>query len=198
MIGKLTGVVDEIGDDGLILDVNGVGYHVHCGPRTLTHLPREGARVTLAIETVVREDDIRLYGFESAHEREWFRALQSVQGVGAKVALAILGTLGPAELSRAVLFGDKAMVARAPGVGPKLALRIVTELKDRAPAGPVAIAEGKAPIAHEDNGALNDALSALVNLGYSQADAARALSVASQAHDDVAGLIRAGLKELAR
>jgi Holliday junction DNA helicase RuvA len=199
MIGKLTGVIDSVGEDALILDVNGVGYRVSCSARTLTHIERPGARLSLLIETHVREDEIRLFGFESEAERAWFKALQSVQGVGAKVALGILGTLGPGDLARAVMFGDKAMVARAQGVGPKLAQRIVTELKDRAPAGGIVVDGGKAAPAPE-NAAMQDALSALVNLGYGQSDAARALALAAGAGaaQDVAVLVRAGLKELGR
>ena len=199
MIGKLTGILDGVGEDGLILDVHGVGYRVSCSVRTLAHLARTGEKLSLLIETHVREDEIRLFGFESEAERQWFKALQSVQGVGAKVALGILSTLAPSDLARAVTFGDKAMMARAQGVGPKLAQRIVTELKDRAPAGGVVIEGGKAAASAED-GAMQDALSALVNLGYGQSDAARALAVVSEkgAAQEVASLVRAGLKELAR
>src|SRR5579862_2475812 len=134
MIGKLKGIVDTYGEDSVIVDVNGVGYLVHCSTRTLQALPATGEPVTLAIETHVREDQIRLFGFETDLEREWFRLLQTVQGVGAKVALSVLGTLKPAELASAIALRDKAMVARTPGVGPKVAERIVTELKDKAPA----------------------------------------------------------------
>src|SRR3974390_957123 len=134
MIGKLKGVIDSYGEDSVILDVNGVGYLVHCSARTLQELPRVGEAAALAIETYVREDQIRLFGFMTDVEREWFRLLQTVQGVGAKVALAVLGTLKPADLASAIAMRDKAMVARAPGVGPKVAERIVTELKDKAPA----------------------------------------------------------------
>src|SRR6267154_3676077 len=133
MIGKLKGIIDSYGEDFVILDVNGVGYLVHCSARTLQTLPAAGEPVTLAIETHVREDQIRLFGFLSDGEREWFRLLQTVQGVGTKVALSILGTLKPAELATAIAMRDKAMVARTPGVGSKVAERIVTELKDKAP-----------------------------------------------------------------
>jgi Holliday junction DNA helicase RuvA len=199
MIGKLTGLIDSVGEDALILDVNGVGYRVSCGARTLAHLGKPGTRLSLLIETHVREDEIRLFGFESEAERAWFKALQSVQGVGAKLALAILGTLAPADLSRAITFGDKAMLGRAPGVGPKLAQRLATELKDRAPSGGIVIEGGKGMSAPEA-GPMQDALSALVNLGYGQADAARALALATErgAAPEVASLVRAGLKELAR
>ena len=134
MIGKLKGIINSYGEDHVILDVNGVGYLVHCSARTLQALPATGAPVTLAIETHVREDQIRLFGFLLDGEREWFRLLQTVQGVGTKVALSILGTLTPADLASAIALRDKAMVARSPGVGPKVAERIVTELKDKAPA----------------------------------------------------------------
>jgi len=133
MIGKLKGIIDSYGEDHIIVDVNGVGYVVHCSARTLQALPPTGGPVSLAIETHVREDAIRLFGFQSDTEREWFRLLQTVQGVGAKVALSILSTLKPAELASAISLRDKAMVARSPGVGPKVAERVVTELKDKAP-----------------------------------------------------------------
>src|SRR3954469_6664501 len=134
MIGKLKGLIDSYGEDYVILDVGGVGYQVHCSSRTLQALPKAGEAAVLSIETYVREDQIRLYGFRTDLEREWFRLLQTVQGVGAKVALSVLATLKPAELATAIAMRDKAMVARTPGVGPKVAERIVTELKDKAPA----------------------------------------------------------------
>lgn len=134
MIGKLRGVIDSNGEDFVILDVNGVGYIVHCSSRTLQRLPRPGEPASLAIETQVREDSIRLFGFASEAEREWFRLLQSVQGVGAKVALAVQSILEPSDLAAAIALQDKAAISRAPGVGPKLAARIVAELKDKAPA----------------------------------------------------------------
>ena len=132
MIGKLKGVVDSLHEDHVILDVHGVGYVVACSTRTLQRLPRVGEAAVLAIDTQVREDAIRLFGFLSDSERDWFRLLQNVQGVGSKVALAILSILPPAELTSAIALQDKAAVARAPGVGPKLAARIVAELKDKA------------------------------------------------------------------
>src|SRR6202790_1481130 len=134
MIGKLKGLIDSYGQDFVIVDVNGVGYLVHCSARTLQALPAQGEAVTLAIETHVREDQIRLFGFLSDGEREWFRLLQTVQGGGTKVALSVLSTLKPADLANAIAMRDKGMVARTPGVGPKVAERIVTELKDKAPA----------------------------------------------------------------
>ena len=134
MIGKLKGIVDTYGEDFVILDVGGVGYQVQCSARTLHELPASGQPAVLSIETYVREDQIRLFGFSTDVEREWFRLLQTVQGVGAKVALSVLSTLKPAELASAIAMRDKASVARTPGVGPKVAERIVTELKDKAPA----------------------------------------------------------------
>jgi Holliday junction DNA helicase RuvA len=202
MIGKLKGVIDSQGDDHVILDVGGVGYLVQCSGRTLQTLPGIGEWTALAIETQVREDAIRLFGFASAGERDWFRLLQSVQGVGAKVALAVLSVLSPGELSLAVLGQDKATIALAPGVGPKLAARIVAELKDRAAAFgqadslPVAMvlgADGKEPAA------IADAISALVNLGYARPQVMEAVRSSARALGDAAetaALIRRGLKEL--
>ncbi len=205
MIGKLKGVIDSYGEDNIVVDVHGVGYLVHCSARTLQSLPREGEAVTLAIETHVREDQIRLFGFLSDGEREWFRLLQTVQGVGTKVALSILSTLKPADLASAIALRDKAMVARSPGVGPKVAERVVTELKDKAPA-----LSAVDPAVVRLTGALDerraprpvaDAVSALINLGYGEPQAAAAVAAASQASGegaDTARLIRAALKELAR
>ncbi|CAH1660101.1 MULTISPECIES: Holliday junction branch migration protein RuvA [unclassified Chelatococcus] len=205
MIGKLKGLVDSYGEDFVILDVGGVGYVVHCSTRTLQNLPQAGEAATLAIETHVREDMIRLYGFRSDAEREWFRILQTVQGVGAKVALAILSVLDPGALATAIAMADKAAVARAPGVGPKLAARLVAELKDKAPAfGVVDPIVASLAGAVEDRRAPQpaaDAISALVNLGYGQPQAAAAIAAAMrQSGEDAptATLIRLGLKELAR
>ncbi|MGA7485983.1 MAG: Holliday junction branch migration protein RuvA, partial [Xanthobacteraceae bacterium] len=176
MIGKLNGIIDSYGEDFIVLDVNGVGYLVHCSARTLQELPGVGEPATLSIETHVREDQIRLFGFRSDVEREWFRLLQTVQGVGAKVALSVLGTLKPGDLASAIAMRDKAMVARAPGVGAKVAERIVTELRDKAPAyADVDPAVIRLSGAVEDRRApqpLADAVSALVNLGYGQPQAA--------------------------
>ena len=203
MIGKLKGLIDTIHDDHIIRDVNGVGYGVQCSSRTMQALPRRGEAAALAIETQVREDAIRLFGFVSDSERDWFRLLQSVQGVGAKVALAILGVLPPGELAQAIALQDKAMVARAPGVGPKLAARIVAELKDKAPAftalspGAVRLAGDEANTASQP---ARDAISALVNLGYGRPQAAVAIAAGLQALGEGAetkALIRRGLKELA-
>jgi holliday junction DNA helicase RuvA len=205
MIGKLTGTIDSVGEDFLVLDVHGVGYLVHCSARTLQNLPATGQTVALAIETYVREDQIRLFGFFSAAEREWFRLLQTVQGVGAKVALAILSTLKPADLATAIAMRDKASITRTPGVGPKVAERIVTELKDKTPAlAAVDPAVVKLTGAVEDKRAprpIADAISALVNLGYGQpqATAAVAAGVREAGEEaDAAKLIRLALKELSR
>jgi holliday junction DNA helicase RuvA len=205
MIGKLTGTVDSIGEDYLVLDVHGVGYLVHCSARTLQELPALGQTVALAIETYVREDQIRLFGFFSVTEREWFRLLQTVQGVGAKVALAILSTLKPADLATAIAMRDKASITRTPGVGPKVAERIVTELKDKAPAlAAVDPAVVRLTGAVEDRRAprpVTDAVSALVNLGYGQPQATAAVAAAVREageEADAARLIRLGLKELSR
>src|SRR6516164_1690877 len=205
MIGKLKGMIDSYGEDSVILDVNGVGYLVHCSGRTLQELPRVGEPAALTIETYVREDQIRLFGFMTDVEREWFRLLQTVQGVGAKVALAVLGTLKPADLASAIAMRDKAMVARTPGVGPKVAERIVTELKDKAPAyadlDPAVIRLSGAVEERRAPQPVVDAVSALVNLGYGQPQAAAAIAAAARNAGegaDAARLIRLGLKELAK
>src|SRR6266849_9648211 len=170
MIGKLKGVIDSYGEDFIVVDVGGVGYLVHCSARTLQALPGAGQPVTLSIETHVREDQIRLFGFLSDVEREWFRLLQTVQGVGTRVALSVLSTLKPGDLASAIAMRDKAMVARTPGVGPKVAERIVTELKDKSPAlaavDPAVVRLSGAVEDKRAPGAVTDAVSALVNLGY--------------------------------
>ena len=205
MIGKLKGIVDSYGEDFVILDVGGVGYQVQCSARTLQELPAAGQPATLAIETYVREDQIRLFGFMSDVEREWFRLLQTVQGVGAKVALSVLGTLKPGELASAIAMRDKATVARTPGVGQKVAERIVTELKDKAPS----FANVDPAVVHlagaiDDQHAprpVRDAISALVNLGYGQPQATAAIAAASRGageNAETAQLIRLGLKELSK
>ena len=205
MIGKLKGIVDSYGEDFIILDVNGVGYLVHCSARTLQELPAMGQGATLSIETYVREDQLRLFGFMSDVEREWFRLLQTVQGVGAKVALSVLGTLKPGDLATAIAMRDKAMVARAPGVGPKVAERIVTELKDKAPAyaglDPAVVRLSGAVEEKRAPQPIADAVSALVNLGYGRPQAASAVAAAARSAGegaDAANLIRLGLKELAK
>jgi Holliday junction DNA helicase RuvA len=205
MIGKLKGLIETYGVDCVIVDVNGVGYEVHCSARTLQELPGIGQPATLSIETHVREDQIRLFGFVTEIEREWFRLLQTVQGVGAKVALAVLGTLKPSELASAIAMRDKAMVARTPGVGPKVAERIVTELKDKAPAytnvDPALVRLSGALDDKRAPAPVTDAVSALVNLGYAQAQAAAAIAAAVRRAGEGAEattLIRLGLRELAK
>ena len=205
MIGKLKGIIDSYGEDFIVVDVNGVGYLVHCSTRTLQALPAAGQPVTLAIETHVREDQIRLFGFLADVEREWFRLLQTVQGVGTRVALAVLSTLTPGDLASAIALRDKATVASTPGVGPKVAERIVTELKDKAPAySDVDPAVIRLSGAVEDKRApqpIADAVSALVNLGYGQPQAAAAIAAATRnagEKAETAILIRLGLKELAK
>jgi holliday junction DNA helicase RuvA len=205
MIGKLKGIIDSYGEDFVIIDVGGVGYLVHCSARTLQALPPPGEAAALSIETHVREDQIRLFGFTAEVEREWFRLLQTVQGVGAKVALSVLGTLKAGELATAVAMRDKAMIARSPGVGPKVAERIVTELKDKAPpyatVDPALIRLSGAIDERGAPPAIADAISALVNLGYGQPQAAAAVAAAARSAGDRAdakSLIRLGLRELAR
>jgi len=205
MIGKLTGIVDSLTEDGVILDVNGVGYLVQCPSSTLSRLTA-GTHASLMIEMKVSEDAIRLYGFVSGEEREWFRLLQTVQSVGAKVALAILSTLSPRDLQRALALGDKAMIGRAPGVGPKLALRLTTELKDKAPhlmVGGMMLrgdAPGDAPAAIAPRGAEADAVAALLKLGYSESVAATAVArAATDLGDAEAGaLIREALRNMGK
>lgn len=203
MIGKLKGIIDSYGDDFVLLDVQGVCYEAFCSSRSMQALPSVGEAATLFIEMVVREDFIKLYGFAAESEKVWFRVLVSVQGVGARVALAILSTLSPSEIASAIALQDKATMGRAPGVGPKLAQRLVTELKGKAPdigvvdAGTLglqtALGEGTA------SGNVADAVSALSNLGYQSAQAASAVArvVATEGDDtSTEKLIRLGLKEL--
>lgn len=204
MIGKLRGKVDAIGEGFLIVDVGGVGYEVQASSRTLRNL-KIGDEVSLTIDTHVREDSIRLFGFASEVERSWFRTLQNVQGVGSKVALGLLGTLSPQELANAIALGDWASVEQAPGIGKKLAMRIVAELKDKAPgltaAGLTIPAAGHGGGAPPENNAAAEAMSALSNLGYQPAQASAAVAVAMKELGegaDTAKLIRRGLKELAR
>jgi Holliday junction DNA helicase RuvA len=203
VIGKLKGKLDSLDEEGLILDVGGVGYLVASSARTLRALPPIGETTTLHIETQVREDAIRLFGFLTQGERDWFRLLQSVQGVGAKVALGILGALPGDALASAIARQDKAMMARAPGVGPKLAARLVLELKDKAGA------LGGADFTPSETGPASaalpkqaeDAVLALTGLGYARPQAAAAVAKAQRAlgaEAATAALIRAGLKELAQ
>jgi len=205
MIGKLTGIVDSYRTDSVILDVNGVGYLVNCSAKTLQELPARGSAAALFIETQVRDDQIKLIGFISEVDREWFRLLLTVQGVGSKVALSVLGTLNASELASAVALQDKAMIARSPGVGPKVAARIAAELRDRAP-GITGVDMGVIRLQSELGAKIapkpaSDAVSALVNLGYGQMQASAAIAAAMREAGEgaeTARLIRLGLKELAR
>ncbi len=220
MIGKITGKVDFRAKDHVLVDVQGVGYLVYCSERTLAALPPAGSIVALYTELLVREDNLQLFGFLTLAEKEWHKLLTTVQGVGAKAALAIAGTLGTDGVSRAITLGDIAAIKSAQGVGPKLAQRIVTELKDKAAsiiamgaAGaeqvviddsvvietPTGSAPRKAVPASNNAGAQADALSALVNLGYGQGDAASAVAEASGSDTDAGSgaLIKAALKLLA-
>jgi Holliday junction DNA helicase RuvA len=209
MIGKLTGKVDAVGESHCIIDVGGVGYEVQASARALRGMAL-GETVSLTIDTHVREDAIRLYGFSSEVERTWFRTLQTVQGVGAKVALACLGILAPHELANAIALGDWAQVERTPGVGKKLAQRITSELKDKASAlGVASLPSGAAepiaaaPVTADGAGATAtaEAISALTNLGYQPVQASQAVAAAMKdlgGDAETAALIRRGLKELAR
>lgn len=204
MIARLKGTIDSVGDDSAVIDVGGVGYLVAASARTLRDLVA-GREVVLLVETIVREDAIQLYGFLAAAERDWFRILTTVQGVGAKVALSILSTLSPDEIARAIAAQDRATLSRPSGVGAKLAARLVTELKDKASAFGVAPAPraADAPPTPPGGGASvnEDAVSALVNLGYRRVEAFGAVARVTQrlgadASFDV--VVRAGLQELAR
>lgn len=202
MIGKLKGIIDSYGLDWVIIDVGGVGYHVSCSAKTLASLPAVGEAGETFIETLVSQDAITLVGFSNANERDWFRLLKSVQGVGTKVALAVLSTITVAELANAIAIGDKTMITRTPGVGPKVAQRVLNELKDKAPAfsgadsGIAGLAAAmNAPVAT----AAGDAVSALSNLGYgpTQAGAAVATVMAKGNEEEKTEvLIRLALKEL--
>ena len=213
MIGKLTGKIEYKSLDHILLDVNGVGYLVYCSERVLTKLPPAGELVALYTDLLVREDNLQLFGFLTVAEKEWHRLLTTVQGVGAKAALAIQSALGTDGVQRAITLGDANAIKAAQGVGPKLAQRIVTELKDKAPnmmaMGASARSEADTgdfdPIEREIlatsqsllAGAEADALSALVNLGYGHADAAEAIARADLPDADASGLIKAALKRLA-
>lgn len=199
MIAMLTGRIDQTSAEGLVLDVNGVGYLVFCSNRTLARLPARGTVLRLLVETQVREDHIHLFGFTEEAERAWFRLLLTVQGVGARIALAVLSVLAPEALAAAILAQDKAAVARADGVGPKLAQRIVNELKDKV--GGLTLGPAAGTAAAEEGAATADAISALVNLGYQRSDAYGAVTVAARRLGPAARidlLIKAGLQELAR
>ena len=214
MIAKLRGLIDSLGEDYAIVDVNGVGYLVFASSKTLGKLAK-GVETSLLVETVVREDSITLFGFADAWEKEWFSVLTKVQGVGAKVCLAILSVLTPVQLSQAIAAQDKNSFTRANGVGPKLAARIVTELKDKivtVPVGEFAREvnmnpteqtenyEDKLVARADDPSKMEDAISALVNLGYQRLEAYKAVNAASlKAPDaDMAELIRLSLKEFAQ
>ncbi|MBI2718205.1 MAG: Holliday junction branch migration protein RuvA [Rhizobiales bacterium] len=203
MIGKLRGRIDSYGPDWVIVDVGGVGYHVFCSSKTLAALPPMGEAAEVLTEMLVSQDMIRLVGFATAHERDWFRLLQTVQGVGTKVALAILSTLSASEIGNAIALQDKAMIGRANGVGKKLAERIALELKDKVPA--FAPADATLARLQADHSAprptgITDAISALVNLGYGQVQAGTAVAAAIRKNGDdqpTEKLIRQALRELA-
>ncbi len=203
MIGKLTGVVDSVTEDHLILDVSGVGYLLSCPQSTLSKLSA-GQNASVMVETRINDETIKLYGFFSAEEREWFRLLQTVQNVGARVALSILSTLTPRDLEKALALGDKATIGRAKGVGPKVALRIVTELKDKAPAMMLR-GHGDDTAVTAPHGPEADALNALTGLGYSPSQASEAVARAARGlHDQKGGavtvetLIREALRQMAK
>ena len=201
MIAQLKGILDAVGDGWAIVDVGGVGYEAFCSAKTLQALPQTGEAVKLSIITHVREDHIHLFGFISAAEKEWFETLLGVQGVGAKVALAILSALDPGELTRTILAQDKAMIGRANGVGPKLATRILTELKDKVPAfgSEIELVALGGEENASDPGAMGDAVSALTNLGYRRADVMGVVARVNQTQGgnaDLQTLITHSLKEL--
>ena len=208
MIAKLRGVIDSVYEDCVIIDVNGVGYLVSASSKTLGRLVK-GAEASLLIETVVREDSISLYGFYDAWEKEWFNTLTKVQGVGAKVCLSILSALSPAQLAQAISAQDKNSFLRASGVGPKLAARLITELKDKVvtiPTSDVSLSDlsetpsvQASPMMAEENNVTEDVISALVNLGYQRLEAYRTVSkvYAENSDKSVSELIRLSLKEFA-
>ncbi len=203
MIAHLKGEVFDIGEDHVIVDVGGVGYLLHCSARTLANLPAPGDPVALQVETQFRAESLTLYGFETAAERSWFRLLQTVQGVGARVALALLTALGPDQLAQAIIAKDKAAFTQASGVGPRLAQRLISELQNKVgelPTAPVVTLPSSAGVGGSvTSGVLEDAVSALVNLGYGRSEAhgavAKAMALIGE-DGDVEALIRVGLKEL--
>ncbi|CTQ33821.1 Holliday junction branch migration protein RuvA [Jannaschia rubra] len=206
MIGRLTGRLDWKGSDQVLLDVQGVGYVVHCSERTVAALPPVKSPCALWTELLVREDLLQLFGFLTVQEREWHRLLTSVQGIGARGSLAILGTLGVDGVGRAIAMGDANAIKAAPGVGPKIAQRVVLELKGKAPAmmameggdvRPPAPDAPAAPPSDTKAAAQSEALSALTNLGYAPVDAARAVAEAAGGASDTQGIIRSALKLLA-
>ena len=208
MIAKLSGIIDSTSEDSLIIDVAGVGYHVFCSGRTLNVVAKEGGTVSLYIETHVREDHIHLFGFSDQYEQSWFKLLTTVQGVGARVALAMLSVIAPDALAQAIAAQDKTAITRAPGVGPKLATRVMTELKDKM--GGISLGDGAtlSPVTpyvgangggDGTNTAAADAVSVLVNLGYGRSDAVGAVAQSVQRLGSDAGveaLIKDGLAEL--
>lgn len=202
MIARLAGILESVGPEGAVVDVGGVGYIAFCSTRTIGALPPPGAVVRLHIETHVREDHIHLYGFIDAAERDWFRLLTTVQGVGARLALAILSAVAPEALTVAIVAQDRAALARADGVGPRLAARIVNELRDKVgglalAVTPLAAASGTAPAI--GGGAIADAVSALENLKIGRAEAYGAVAAAARRLGEgaaVEALIAAGLREL--
>jgi holliday junction DNA helicase RuvA len=203
VIAKLTGVVDQVDSEAVVIDVSGVGYLAFCSTRTISRLPAPGSPVQLLIETHVREDHIHLYGFVDPAERAWFRQLTTVQGVGSRLALAILSAVAPDQLTLAILAQDKAALTRADGVGAKLAARIVNELRDKVANGLAGAtsAPAIAPALEGDAGPAADAVAALVNLGYRRAEAFGAVAAAAQrlgSGAEAGALIRAGLQDLAR
>lgn len=201
MIARLRGRLDSRGEDHVVIDVGGVGYLVVCSVRTLAALPGAGEAVDLHVDTQVRAESITLYGFREPAERVWFRLLQTVQGVGARVALGLLSVLAPDELARAVAAQDKKALSRASGVGPRLAARIASELRERLVDLPLpAAAELAAPVAGTLAPAAADAVSALINLGYGRSEAHAAIAKAVAALGEqvaVDALIRNGLQDLA-
>ena len=209
MIGKLTGRLEHRAADHVMIEVGGVGYLVYCSDRTLSQLPPAGEIVALYTDLLVREDLLQLFGFTTMVEKEWHKLLLSVQGIGAKAAMAIMGALGPDGVARAITLGDWNAIKAAKGVGPKTAQKVVIELKDKAPgvmamggslsqAQGTVVASSEAQVIEPSSGeAQAEALSALVNLGYAHGDAAGAVAQASDSEDDTSGLIRAALKLLA-
>ncbi|MCC5971511.1 MAG: Holliday junction branch migration protein RuvA [Pararhodobacter sp.] len=224
MIGKLSGRIDYRGNDHVLIDVRGVGYVVHVSERTLMALPGPGGMAALYTELLVREDLLQLFGFLTLAEKEWHRLLTSVQGVGAKAAMAILGTLGPEGVARALAIGDAGAIRKAPGVGPKLAQRVVLELKEKAPSVmamamtapdlgtdqddtpvietpetdlPPRKTRGTTSQTRQSAQTQADALSALTNLGYSPSEAASAVAQAAEHESETPALIRAALRLLA-
>ena len=208
MIAKLPGVVDSVGTDWVVVDVNGVGYQVACSNRTLSRMA-VGERRALVVETFIRDDRLTLYGFADSGERDWFRLLTTIQGVGSRLALSILGVLDPDQITRAIAAQDKTALTRADGVGPKVAARIINELKDKVGNLSLGASAAAAPAAGKaapgaggpDNTVMADAVSALVNLGYGRSEAFGAVVAAGRKLGDGAGvseLIRHGLKELSQ